>query len=398
MKKFLIHTVNLAFALGIGIGFAHIINKVWGDAPGGFMELLKALLVAFGSLMTGFFVNVTLHETGHLAGGLFTGYKFLSFRILNLTLQKEEDGFHWKKFGLIGTLGQCLMIPPDKDPVPYFWCNAGGVLANLIIVAISAVMLLSLELTTIPFSVLLMLLLTGARFSFMNGVPMSPGGVPNDGMNILTLWRNPEQKRCYRDMLVVSAEQSLGRRLGEMPEEWFVSNPLDKDSTVMEMSVRNLQYSRLLDELRFEEALPMAEELHSLGESLPVFFQMEVACDRVLMELALWVRERHDQAASSECAESKGDVEECSERLAIVDELWNREFGNARMTLHKYVTTYSEYLPLKCAVLFAYELVVNKSPGSAGRYYDEVKSKQNTYAQPGEARTALAIMDYLKAD
>lgn len=373
MKKALQTTgiILLCMLIGYGVGFGlgHLLG---GGADGESIDkikMAKAVLIAFAALVVGVFTNAILHEAGHLVGGLLTGYKFLSFRIFNLTLQKEADGWCWKKFSLMGTLGQCLMCPPHTPDVPYFWYNVGGVMVNLIICVISGTMLYAFDLTMMPFVFCVMLLATGIWFLLMNAIPMTPGGVPNDGKNILILWRHPAQRKHFHNMLAVAAEQSRGKRVCEMSEEWFESTPVTKDSTVMEMSARNLHYARLMDEMRFDEAREVAEELMSLGASLPQLFQMEVAGDLLLLELATL------------------------NRINTVNDLWNKKFGVGNMTLQKYIMTYRKYLPMKCAILFAYELINNQSPETAQEYYNEVESNIHTFTQPGEARTAIAIMD-----
>lgn len=364
--------LSMLIGYGIGIGLGHIL----GDGADGEsidkMKMAIATLIAFAALVIGVFANTILHEAGHLVGGLLTGYKFLSFRIFNLTLQKEDEGWHWKKFSIMGTLGQCLMCPPHTQSVPYFWYNVGGVMVNLIICVISSIMLYAFDLTMVPFEFCVMLFATGIWFLLTNAIPMTPGGAPNDGKNILILWRHPEQRKHFHSMLAVAAEQSRGKRVSEMPKEWFESTPVTKDSTVMEMSARNLCYARLMDEMRFDEAREIAEELMSISKALPQLFQMEVASDLLLLELATL------------------------NRIEVINELWNQKLGVGNMTLQKYIQTYRKYLPMKCAVLFAYELINNQSPEEAQKYYDEVESNLNTYTQPGEARTAVAIMDELR--
>lgn len=373
MKKVLritgIILLSMLIGYGVGLGLGHILG---GGADGESIDKMKmaeAVVISFAALVVGVLANAILHEAGHLVGGLLTGYKFLSFRIFNLTLQKEDDDWHWKKFSIMGTLGQCLMCPPHTQNVPYFWYNVGGVMVNLIICVISCMMLYTFDLPMISFEICVMLLATGVWFLLTNAIPMTPGGVPNDGKNILILWRHPEQRKHFHNMLAVAAEQSLGKRACEMSEEWFESTPVTKDSTVMEMSARNLHYARLMDEMRFDEAREVAEELMSLGASLPQLFQMEVAGDLLLLELATL------------------------NRIDTVNDLWNKKFGVGNMTLQKYIMTYRKYLPMKCAILFAYELINNQSPETAQEYYNEVESNIHTFTQPGEARTAIAIMD-----
>lgn len=361
--------LSLLIGYGIGLGINHVMGGIDSGESVDKMKMPYCVLIAFAALLIAAFANITLHEAGHLVGGLLTGYKFLSFRIFNITLMQDADGWHWKRFSINGTMGQCLMCPPHTTDVPYFWYNVGGVTVNLIIGIISAALLFFFELSTISFSICAMLLGTSLWFLLMNGIPMTPGGVPNDGKNILILWRHPEQRKYFHDMLAVAAEQSRGKRTVEMPDEWFESKPVTQGSTVMEMSARNLHYVRMMDEMRFTEALEIAEELITLGKSLPLLFQMEVTGDLLLLELVT-----HN-------------------RMDVVNELWNRDFGIGNMTLQKYIMTYRKYLPMKCATLFAYELISHQSPEKAQLYYDEVKNNFHAYTQPGEARTALAIME-----
>lgn len=96
--------------------------------------LLK-ISVVFLSLYVSLLLTTIIHEAGHLVMGLATGYKYLSFRIGSIVLQKTEQGLKFKKYSIAGTGGQCLMIPPEvKNPedVPYFWYNFGGGLFNLL--------------------------------------------------------------------------------------------------------------------------------------------------------------------------------------------------------------------------------------------------------------------------
>ena len=98
------------------------------DVEGGTLAL--SILYSFLSLFIAFFLNIFLHEAGHLVFGLLTGYRFVSFRVFNVTFSKDKhEQWTRRKFSIPGTAGQCLMAPPTDMPagrVPYFWYNAGG--------------------------------------------------------------------------------------------------------------------------------------------------------------------------------------------------------------------------------------------------------------------------------
>ena len=80
------------------------------------------------------YLQLIIHELGHLIFGLLSGYKFSSFRIGNIILLKHRKKLKFKKLKIAGTAGQCLMSPPEiKDgKVPVFLYNLGGALLNLI--------------------------------------------------------------------------------------------------------------------------------------------------------------------------------------------------------------------------------------------------------------------------
>jgi hypothetical protein len=59
-------------------------------------------------------LQIIIHEAGHLIFGLFTGYKFLSFRIFLHIFYKKEGRIFRRKFSIKGTAGQCLMYPPQR--------------------------------------------------------------------------------------------------------------------------------------------------------------------------------------------------------------------------------------------------------------------------------------------
>lgn len=162
--------LSLLIGYGIGLAIGHFLG---GGADGESidkMKMAKAVLFSFAALVIGVVANAILHEAGHLVGGLLTGYKFLSFRIFNLTLQKEDDGWHWKKFSLLGTLRQCLMCPPHTQKVPYFWYNVGGVMVNLLICLSSSIMLCVFDLPKIAIVLCMMLIVTGFWCLLMNAI------------------------------------------------------------------------------------------------------------------------------------------------------------------------------------------------------------------------------------
>lgn len=168
------------------------------------------VLVVLLSLTIGFIVNVFVHELGHLVGGLASGYRFLSFRIFSWHIQRDSHGdirLHHHK--IPGTLGQCLMIPPQQHPVPVFLYNFGGVLFNGILVVI--LMVISFYTHNVTVSVVCFSIAAVGYFLAMTNWLIFPG-LGNDGYNQKTIRENPKSKEVYLAVLELNARISLGER------------------------------------------------------------------------------------------------------------------------------------------------------------------------------------------
>ena len=77
------------------------------------IEALEMVGIFAGSIvctLVAFVLQIVLHEGGHLLFGLLSGYRFVSFRIFNWTLIRQEGKFRLKRFGIAGTGGQCSRL------------------------------------------------------------------------------------------------------------------------------------------------------------------------------------------------------------------------------------------------------------------------------------------------
>ena len=94
-------TMALMMAAGFGVGWLTAWQLDRAGLPGWQMVLLLLIAVYLGLL-----VHIVLHEGGHLAAGLATGYSFVSFRIGSIMLQKKEGRLRVCRYQLAGTGGQ----------------------------------------------------------------------------------------------------------------------------------------------------------------------------------------------------------------------------------------------------------------------------------------------------
>jgi len=245
--------------------------------------MLAMVLAVFGAML----IQTIVHEAGHLAFGLVTGYEFSSFRIGSLMFIKEEGKIKVCKFSIAGTAGQCLMSPPDlvDGKMPVVLYNLGGCIFNLIISALFGVEAYVRRENPIEFIVYVAVAVIGVAFALTNGIPMMVGPISNDGHNAFSLGKNPKAMRAFWLQLKINNEQSKGIRLREMPESWFPV-PADEDmDNGLVAALAVFHASWLVDQLRLEEAAEYIKNLLSKETGLVGLHRSLLICERIYCEL-----------------------------------------------------------------------------------------------------------------
>lgn len=329
------------------------------------LEIAEASALAVVCFALAVFLQIILHEGGHLIFGLASGYKFVSFRILSLTLIRENGHFRIKRFNIVGTGGQCLLSPPDvpHEQIPYFWYNVGGVLMNFLI-AIAALVIWIL--TDIYFLniLLLFLFVSGFFLGLLNGIPMKVGGITNDAYNLILMRKDPASRKYFAQQLAINAEVQKGVRLKDMPAYWFVKEEITDYSNTLQVYARIAYASRCIDELNFEAAYDYLHELMQHAAEIPALFQKEIACELLFLELI------------SNCREEE------------VDRLYTSD-------LEKYVQQHKQVMSSKQRLLCTVALYKEKDRRKAEAIYEELFHKRDKYLLQGEVAFDLEIMKHL---
>lgn len=259
--KMLTLLVSMLVGGGIGVGMILLLERIPGLSNG--QELLLYVL-GFVMLYVFFLLGIILHEAGHLIFGLLTGWRFVSFRVANLLWLRGQDGrIRRKKFSLAGTAGQCLLAPPPwrDEGFPYALYNMGGVIVNLVTAAICG--LSAWVCWSHPLAA--MLLMEAAIVSLLqavtNGIPLPGLTVSNDGSNQLNMMRDVGARRALWIQMSLAAAQAEGKRLREMPDEWFIL-PTDADgSNELITTVGVFAANRRMDQLDLPGAEAAIREL-----------------------------------------------------------------------------------------------------------------------------------------
>ena len=325
-------------------------------------EGVLVFIVAIGAFIASLAILVPLHELGHLICGLLSGYKFVSFRIFNLTFIKIDGKLRVKRFSVAGTGGQCLLNPPDlpMEEIPTGWYNFGGILVNLIILVLVAPLFL-LKLNPFVAESLGIFIILDVIMLLMNGIPVRIGGVGNDAYNMKLLKNNPRSKRGIINQLRANALIQRGVRPKDMPDDLFAC-PDDIDyKNSLEITVPLMNASRLIDLKEYDSALESFEALYEYKDEIMPIYVKEIECELVFLYLRTGRPEK-------------------AEKLLTKD-------------LKKYIEVYRKVMSSKERLHAAITLYLEHDAPKACGIFKSLKARKENYLLSGEVAGDLAIME-----
>lgn len=242
------------------------------------------ILLAFIPALACYLVMIVLHEAGHLVAGLRSGYAFVSFRVLSLTLIRLDGKLRWKRFSLAGTAGQCLMKPPawTASGIPVQLYNWGGVLANIVLLVLSLPLLLVVPTDTFGGLLLLETVAMNGFALLNNGIPMQG----NDADNALHLKTDLTAQRAFWAQMTGNALMAEGVALRDIPQDLY-DLPADADPHNPLIAASAVNAAQLpLFHRRFDEAdAAMADVLDRCGDALHPALRFLVVNERIWYEL-----------------------------------------------------------------------------------------------------------------
>lgn len=325
-------------------------------------EGLAVFLVAIVSLIVSLAIIVPVHELGHLVCGLLSGYKFVSFRIFNYTLLKEDGKFKIKKFAIAGTGGQCILTPPDLpiEKIPIGWYNIGGVVANIILLLV-VLPFFFFNLNPFVAEALAIFAMTDVIMILINGIPMQAGGIGNDGYNIKLLKKSLLSKQGIVNQLRANALIQKGMRPKDMPEDLFYNPPEIDYKNALEVSIPLMYYGRIIDEKSYDIALEGMESLYSHKDEIMPLYVKEIACELAFLYLRTGKLEKADMLLDND--------------------------------LRKYIDTYRKMMSSKERLLLAVALYLDKDIDKARDIYNCFEARKSEYLLQGEVKSDLALME-----
>ncbi len=318
-------------------------------------------IIVFGIV---FFLQVIIHEGGHLIAGLTTGYRFVSFRIFNFTLIRKEGTFQFKSFGLAGTGGQCLLTPPDKpiEEIPFVLYNMGGVLANILTALLALIPLLLIDnLTFIPLLSLLFFALSGFLLALLNGIPLRAGGMTNDAENMRLMRKNPTNKRLLVTILRANALVQEALRPKEMPKEMFPPLEVIDYADSLQCNYLSMYVALLIDRGMYEEAYALQEKALQHKDKMVGLFVNEFEAEQLYLALITGRKEMTEQL--------------CKESVLT------------------YIKQYAKVMSSKQRILSALAFYRDGDTAKAKEIYELVNKNSDQYLMQGEVKMDLALME-----
>lgn len=330
------------------------------------IEVIGIPLLSLAFFLIAIFLQVSLHEAGHLMCGLASGYRFVSFRIFSFTWIRQGGKVRMKRFSVSGTGGQCLLAPPEKpdEEIPVTLYNIGGVAMNFLTVLVALVPLVLID--DMPFlwkMFLIQFIGIGVFLGLLNGIPMKMGGIGNDAYSLRLLKQNSGTKHALVLQLRINALIQEGMRPKDMPEDWFHLEGKIDYSDMLQATIALMEISRKQDQEEWEEAYVLLEEAVSHGKELVGILKQEVEAE---LFFTAWVIGKEERA---------------------------RELATDKLLA--YIRAYSKVSSAKQRQLFALALYMEHDKEKAEGIYRTVKAKRESYLMQGEVNMDLALMESL---
>lgn len=285
LKKTLSMGAGLVVGMGMGFGMGIFLGSYAARAES-LPEVCSNVAVLFAAFYVGMLIQIIVHEAGHLVFGLLSGYRFSSFRIGSFLWYRENGRLRLKRQSIAGTGGQCLMVPPAlvDGKIPVVLYNLGGSLMNLLV-----------SVLLVPFFLLgggsffgmfcLLTAVCGVISALLNGIPMHMGTIDNDGYNALSLGKSQEAMEAFWLQLTINDQLMQGKRLKDMPEEWFRVPTDEAMKNSMVVAVGAAACNRLMDQKRFAEADALMAHLLEIESGMVDLHRNLLIADRMYCEM-----------------------------------------------------------------------------------------------------------------
>lgn len=363
------------FAVGIIIGFGvgFFIGKIIKPALHADMSAADVALTIFLALVffaLSFIIHIVVHEAGHMIAAMARGWKFLSFMIMGIVLNRRNGRLRLSRFSMTGAAGQCLMLPPENGDTPFGIAlyNAGGVLANLLITVIASVILfmpsMHHSLTAIVF--LLCIIIVGLYLIVINGIPNKLAGLPNDGLNMLNLHKDKFSTMVFlRSMRLIGyLMQNNTSRLEAMKymcddRDINFSNPIHVMALSSDLSLAMLR-------MDFGKANAIMQRAEPHMSRMITIYRNELTLERIYLTL---IRPHYPE-----------DINRLLDK-----------------SISKYLQVQSVFRPSALRVQYALAAIHEADSSKAEKIYEKFQRVSRKYYLQGEIKYEQQLVDFVRS-
>lgn len=288
IKKALLIVIIFLLSSLIGAGIGFLIIDDYGEKIG-FLPFILRLLFGMILIVAAFFLQIIIHEFGHMLAALIRGWSFISFMIAGFVLTRRDGKFHLSRFNIPGAAGQCLMMPPEKGDTDFgiAFYNAGGVLMNIFSFLVALVVFLFFQ-KDIPYAASVLIYgsgIIGLILAIINGIPFSSTSLPNDGSNILNLRNDRFSTNVFLKTMEVIGLFSQGKTIHEVKYDYLCTDQeIDYSNTIHAMAV-NFDLSLAIARKDFRKAHSILRDMQGHEHEMVEIYQHEMMLEKIYVYL-----------------------------------------------------------------------------------------------------------------
>lgn len=252
--------------------------------------MIKLGVILFLWLILLFILQIIIHEGGHFIFGLLTGYQFISIRIFSFIVTREGKKFRLCRYHVPGSLGQCVMKPPQsslkKERIVLFFM--GGILLEFF----SGFIALILCLSPFPFSFLTRIVLFLFVFytlgsALLNTIIDKTASINNDGTSLFYLLQNKKTTISGITQLTITAKIHSGLTYKDMPEDIFLLSEREELTNIFFAWHKILELYYFLDTRQWAMAESCINLLEEVGGKQNHLLKLTILSEKLYLAIKM---------------------------------------------------------------------------------------------------------------
>ena len=284
-------------------------------------------------------------------------------------LTRYDGKFRISRYSIPGAGGQCLMIPPEKGDTNWgiILYNAGGIIMNAFLGVVSLIILYVFydHFNFESASFFMLSAVVGILFALTNGIPLSSGGIANDGMNMLKLRKDKFSTEVFLTSMRVAGTLQKGGMIGDVLNSYMCDGRHIDLSNPIHVMALNLDLSFAMSVMDFDKASSIIRRAMNEEHKITGIYRDEFNKERVFLALI-----RPDGTT---------DVG----RLL-----------DAR--LRDYISKMSLFRPDALRVGYAVALLYEHDAERASRLYDKFGTSCARYHSRGDVRSEMMLIEEVR--